>query len=187
MGLINYKDIDFKKSINKELKTFEFNGSEIGVVPYLSINDKYDLVMITLQKSLEKGIYNHVKLDMYFELHIIYMYTNIQIDNDDCTDEAELYDTLKRSGLIDKVLEQIDDNEIETLYSYIYEMEDVLMNYKSTFGSALTYAIDQLPANMEKVKDIFENLNPEKIEELVGLLGNKVNLPFETTENEENE
>ena len=169
MGLINYKDIDFNKSINKELKTFEFNGSEISVVPYLSINDKYDLVMITLQKSFEKGIYNHVKLDMYFDLHLIYMYTNIQIDNDDRADEAELYDTLKRSGLLDKVIEQIDEEEIETLYNYIYEMEDIIMKYKNTFGTVVSNFIEQLPENMEKAKNIIESFDIDKIKELMTL------------------
>lgn len=169
MGLINYKDIDFNKSINKELKTFEFNGSEISVVPYLSINDKYDLVMITLQKSFEKGIYNHVKLDMYFDLHLIYMYTNIQIDNDDRADEAELYDTLKRSGLLDKVIEQIDEEEIETLYNYIYEMEDIIMKYKNTFGTVVSNFIEQLPENMEKAKNIIESFDTDKIKELMTL------------------
>lgn len=169
MGLINYKDIDFNKSINKELKTFDFNGSEIAVVPYLSINDKYDLVMITLQKSLEKGIYNHVKLDMYFELHIIYMYTNIQVDNADREDEAALYDTFKRSGLIDKVLEQIDENEIDTLWTYIYEMEEIIMSYKNTWGAVIGNLIETLPENMEKAKNIIENFDPEKLEGLTSL------------------
>ena len=125
--------------------------------------------MITLQKSLEKGIYNHVKLDMYFELHIVFMYTNIQIDNEDRIDEVKLYDTLKRSGLIDKVLEQIDDKEIETLWSYIYEMEDIIMQYKNTFGSVIANFIEQLPENMEKAKEIVENFDPEKYGELAAL------------------
>ena len=170
MGLINYKDIDFNKSINKELKTFDFNGSEIAVVPYLSINDKYDLVMITLQKSLEKGIYNHVKLDMYFELHIIYMYTNIQVDNVDRQDEAALYDIFKRSGLIDKVLEQIDENEIDTLWTYIYEMEEIIMSYRNTFGTILSNFIETLPENMEKAKETIEKIDIEKIKALKGLV-----------------
>jgi hypothetical protein len=170
MALINYKDIDFNKSINKELKTFDFNGSEIAIVPYLSINDKYDLVMVTLQKSLEKGIYNHVKMDMYFELHIIYMYTNIQIDNEDREDEAGLYDTFKRSGLIDKVLENIDENEIETLWTYIYEMEEIIMQYRNTFGAVVGSFIEQLPENMEKAKEVVEGFDPEKIQSLTNLL-----------------
>lgn len=163
MGLINYKDIDFNKSINKELKTFDFNGSEISIVPYLSINDKYDLVMITLQKSLEKGIYNHVKLDMYFDLHLIYMYTNIQVDINDRADEAALYDTFKRSGLLDKVIAQIDEKEIETLYSYIYEMEEIIMKYRNTFGSVFGTLVEQLPQNLDKTKELMSSIDPEKV------------------------
>ena len=30
MALINYKDIDFKQSIDTELKTFEFNGKPLS-------------------------------------------------------------------------------------------------------------------------------------------------------------
>ena len=186
MGLVNYKDIDFKKSINKELKTFEFNGTEIGVVPYLSINDKYDLVMITLQKSLEKGIYNHVKLDMYFDLHLVYMYTDILFDNDDRADEAELYDTLKRSGLLDKVIAQIDEKEIETLYSYIYEMEETIMKYRNTFGTVISNFIEQLPENMETAKDIIESIDSEKMKDISELAGMfKANIPTGLLKNEE--
>lgn len=169
MALINYKDIDFNKSINKELKTFEFNGSEIAVVPYLSIKDKYDLIMVALQKSFEKGIYNHIKLDMYFNLHIVYMYTNIQVDDNDRNDEAELYDIFKRSGLIEKVLEQIDENEIETMWTYLYEMEEIIMQYRNTFGTVLSNFIETLPENMEKAKNILETVDPEKFKGLLNM------------------
>lgn len=167
MALINFKDIDFNKSINKELKTFDFNGTEIGVVPYLPIDDKYDLVMVTLQKSLEKGIYNHVKLNMFFELHLVYMYTNIQIDIEERQDEARLYDTLKRSGLIEMVLANINQNELETLWKNIKEMEDIMMSYRNTFGSVVNAFIEQLPDNMEKVKDIIATLDMEKVNTIV--------------------
>ena len=169
MSLINFKDIDFNKSINKELKTFDFNGTEIAVVPYLSINDKYDLVMITLQKSLEKGVYNIVKLNMYFQLHLVYMYTNIQIDNEDRQDEATLYDTLKRSGLIDLVEENIDITELQTLGSWLWEMEDIIMKYRNTAGAAIGAFIDQLPENMEKAKEIIASFDPEKYKGLASL------------------
>lgn len=90
MGLINYKDIDFNKSINKVNKTINFNGSEIQVVNYLSAQDKYDLIMVTIQKAFEKGIYNEYKLKVYFDLHIVYMYTNIVFTAEDRADEVGL-------------------------------------------------------------------------------------------------
>lgn len=169
MGLINYKDIDFNKSINKELITFDFYGSEIAVVPYLSINDKYDLVMVALQKSLEKGIYNNVKLDMYFKLHLVYMYTNIQIDIEDREDEAALYDTLERSGLIGAVMAHIKESEIAELKDYIYTLENKIMKYRNTFGTVLNTFVEQLPENMQKAKDIISEFDPEKFKGLTEL------------------
>ena len=108
MGLINYKDIDFNKSIDKENKIINFNGSEIQILPYLSITDKYDLIMATIKKSYEEGIYNPIKLKMYFNLHLVYMYTNIIFDAEDKAKVEELYDTLSNSGLITLILENID-------------------------------------------------------------------------------
>ena len=171
MGLINYKDIDLKKSINNENKTINFNGQEIQIVNYLSINDKYDLVMITLQKSFEKGIYNLVKLDMYFELNVIYSYTNIVFDNDDRHDEAALYDTMKRSGLIDAVIAEIDENELNLLKNYIDDISIIIMRYRNTFGAVVESFIEQLPKNMEAAKEIIETFDPEKMKSLTDLAG----------------
>lgn len=186
MALINYKDIDFKQSINTELKTFEFNGSEIAVVPYLSINDKYDFVMITLQKAFEKGVYNLVKLDMYFNLHLVYMYTNIQIDTADRTDEAGLYDIFMRSGLIAKVIETIPPAEIVELHNYIAAMQETIMKYRNTFGAVVGAFIEQLPENMEKAKEAIESFDPNKYSELVNLAANiKANFPGLTTPDKE--
>lgn len=169
MGLINYKDIDFKKSINKENKVINFNGSEIQIVNYLSANDKYDLIMITLQKSLDKNIYNPFKIDMYFDLNIIYLYTNIIFSNEDRVDEVELYDILKRSGLIDAVKAEIDINELEQLKSYIWLLTEMITKYRNTFGAVIGSFIEQLPANMEKAKDIIGEFEPEKYQGLLDI------------------
>jgi hypothetical protein len=187
MALINYKDIDFKKSIDKELKTFDFNGSEIAVVPYLSINDKYDLIMVALQKSFEKGIYNNIKLDMYFDLGIVYMYTNIQFDSDDRADEAELYDTLKRSGLMEKIFEQIDEKEIENLYAYLFEVKEELLDYKGSLISFLGDLIDTLPQRAESALGMLKNMDPELLKTFTqGSLGTIFKIDEAVNKQEEN-
>ena len=66
--------------------------------------------MITLQNSEENGIYNPVKLDMYFHLHLVYMYTNLTFTDKQRENEMELYDALQSSGLIDLVVSAIDEN-----------------------------------------------------------------------------
>lgn len=167
MGLINYKNIDFNKSINKELKTFDFNGSEIAVVPYLSITDKYDFVMITLQKSFEKNIYNQVKLDMYFDLHLVYMYTNVIVDSVDREDEFGLYDTFMRSGLIAKIKEQIPNDELNQLKDYIEKIGKQNLKYENSFIGLARAFVEMLPENIEKIKDFAKELGVEGINSLI--------------------
>ena len=59
--------------IDTSVDTLDFNNKTIEVLKYLPIEDKYDLIMITLQKAEEDGIYNDIKLDMYFHLNLVYM------------------------------------------------------------------------------------------------------------------
>ena len=72
---ISYAKMNLK--VDTTVNHFDFKGNEIEVLQYLPAADKYDFIMLTLQKSEEDGIYNENKLDMYFHLHLIYMYTNI--------------------------------------------------------------------------------------------------------------
>ena len=66
-----------KLKINDKVNEFDFNGFKIEVQQYLPIEDKIDLVQIALQMSEEDGIYNEALLDMYFNLYIVFLYTNI--------------------------------------------------------------------------------------------------------------
>lgn len=166
MSLINYKDIDFKKSINKENKIINFNGSEIQIIDYLSIHDKYDLIMITLQKSFENGIYNDLKLNMYFDLNIIYMYTNIVFNEEDRADEEGLYDTLQRSGLISVVKEQISKDELNFLWHLMGEIERKLKAHKGSILGFLSNVLGDLPEKATKAMDTLKQLDPEVLKSL---------------------
>jgi hypothetical protein len=167
MGLINFKDIDFNKSINKENKVINFNGSEIEIVNYLSTNDKYDLIMITLQKAFEKNIYNPFKMDVFFNLNVIYLYTNIVFSTADREDESALYDVLYRSGLIDAVIAEIDADELASLKNYVCDLARIITQYRNTFGSVVGGFIEQLPAMMEKAREVIEKFDPTKMQELM--------------------
>ena len=59
-----------KLKVNTQAKEIDFNGNQFEVLQYLPIEDKYDLVMVTLQNCFENGIYNPIKKDMFFHLYI---------------------------------------------------------------------------------------------------------------------
>ena len=49
---------NMKLKLNTGVKTFDFKDQKVEVLQYLPARDKYDLLMITLQKAEEDGIYN---------------------------------------------------------------------------------------------------------------------------------
>lgn len=167
MGLINYEDIDFKKSITKINKVVEFNGQQIEIVPYLSTKDKYDVIMITLQKSFENNIYNTFKMEVHFLLNIVYSYTNVVFPQG--ISEDELFDILDKSGFIELVLKNIDQKELDSMKKYIQDMSDIIMHYRNTFGAVFESFIEMLPENMEKASTLIDHFDIAKYKPLLEL------------------
>lgn len=170
MALINFKEIDFNKSINTTTKVINFNDSKIEIVPYLSARDKYDLIMATLNKSFEQNIYNSFKMDLMFDLNVIYSYTNILFDDEDRFDEAELHDILSKSGLIAAVMKEIPAEELSYLRSCILSLSETIIKYRNTFGAVFGSFLESFPNNAEKVKTIMESIDLEKMQGLLALV-----------------
>jgi hypothetical protein len=158
---------------NMKLKTitsthkFEWNGNEIEVLDYLPIEDKYDLIMITLQKAYEDGYYNPIKIDEFFHLHLIYMYTNINFTDKQKEDEHKLYDCLKSNGLIDAFIEQFSEEEYNELYYWMTEVKQEITNYKQSMTGLFQGFITDLPKQAEAMQNIIDNFNPEKYQEVI--------------------
>lgn len=165
MAKVSYANLKLKT--NDTISTFDFNGNKIEVLNYLPIEDKYDLVMITLQKAEENGIYNQLKLDMFFHLHLVYMYTNLSFTDKQKENEMKIYDTLKSNGFIDKLLEVIDDNEYNDLFEYMVTIEEDIMNYRNTAGAVIQSLINDLPKNAEAAAKIVDSFNPEKYKQVI--------------------
>ena len=92
MAKVSYANLKLK--VDQHTETFDFGGQSIEVKQYLPIEDKYDLIMIALQKAEEDGVYNPVKVQLYFELYTVYMYSNISFTDKQKENETKLYDTL---------------------------------------------------------------------------------------------
>jgi hypothetical protein len=157
---VSYTNLKLK--LNKDVNTINFNDNVIEILKYLPVNDKYDLIMVTLQKSFEDGIYNPIKLDMYFHLFLIYLYTNINFTDKQKEDEAKLYDALKSSGLLDEILKNIETQEYNDLYEYLQEALSLQQEYKQSFVNLLSTFIDNVPQQMEEAMKIVDGFDPEK-------------------------
>lgn len=162
---MNYKKLELAKVT--DLIEMDWNGNKINITKYLPIEDKYDIVMITLQKSLENGIYNPIKLDMFFHLNLVYMYTNLVFTEEEQENETKLYDEMKSSGFMDKFLTYIDPVDYTEMQEDIDNIAELMMNYNCTAASVIRNLIDDLPANAEAAQSIVENFNPEKYQAVI--------------------
>lgn len=165
MAKVSYTSLKLKT--DNSVKTFQFHDTNIDVLQYLPIEDKYDLVMITLQKSFEEEIYNPIKLDMLFHLYLVYMYTNISFTDKQKENESKLYDTIKSNGLLEAVLEQIPEEEYNILFEYISDLADIKEEYNRSVVSLVKKMITDLPTQAQAAMDIVNSFDKNKYQEVI--------------------
>lgn len=156
-----------KLKVNTQPKEIDFEGNKINILQYLPIENKYDLVMITLQKSLEEGIYNPIKKDMYFHLYMVYMYTDIGFTEKQKEDETKLYDVLESNGLITEVIKNIPEEEYNKLFEYMDEIINMSLSYKSSAGALVSTFINDLPRQAEAAAKIIEQFDKNDFQQVL--------------------
>ena len=165
MAKVSYANLKLKT--NTDVNTIEFQGQTIEVLKYLPIEDKYDLVMIALQKAEQDGIYNPILLDLYFHLYLVYMYTNVSFTERQKDNEPHLYDTLASNGFMKQFLDTIEVEEYEELMLYVNEIMETTLQYKNTAGAVLQSVIQDLPKNAQAAADIVNSFAPENYQAVV--------------------
>ena len=170
MAKVSYTSLKLK--IDSGVNTFQFGDAKtkIEVLRYLPIEDKNDLIQIALQNAEDNGVYNDVLLDMYFNLYIMYFYTNINFTDKQKEDPAKLYDQMQCSGLIDMVIANMDQSEYQNLLNYLETIKEEKLNYRNTAAAVLQSMIRDLPANAAAAAEIVNNLKPEQFEEVKRLV-----------------
>ena len=162
---MNYKDLNL--SIKEETNTVIVNDNlKLEIKKYLPIEDKIDLIQITLQKSLENNIYNEIKLDMYFNLHLVYMYSDLEFSEDDRADEFKLYDELESNEIIPHVIAGMEESEYEYLFKMMSSFVQEQKDYRNSAAAVLQSVIQDLPSNAAAAVEIMDKFDPKKYKEI---------------------
>ena len=156
-----------KLKINDKVNEFDFNGFKIEVQQYLPIEDKIDLVQVALQRAEEDGIYNEALLDVFFNLNIIYLYTNISFTDKQKEDEFKLYDLMQCNGLIPQVIANMQEDEYNMLLDYMERIRKDRLKYKQTAAAVIQSLVQDLPGNAQAAAEIVEKFNPEQYQAVV--------------------
>ena len=83
----------------------------IEVKQYLPIKDKIDMIEAVIDQSKEGTIYNRAKIEMYFSVYLVFLYTNISFTENQKQDIEKIYDVLESNEIFDKVVDLIPDSE----------------------------------------------------------------------------
>ena len=165
MANVTYASLKLKNK--NEVETIDFEGHKIEILQYLPIEDKYSLVNVTLQKAKEGSIYNPVKIDWFFHLNLVYMYSNITFTDKQREDEAKLYDMLTSNGLMNAIINKIPDEEYQTLFNYISSLISDTLNYKNSLSGTISELVESLPDRAKQAEEIVNNFDKEKFQEVI--------------------
>lgn len=165
MAKVSYANMKLK--MNESTKEVQLGENKIEVKQYLPIEEKYSFLNIVLQNSLENDIYHPVKVDMYFHLYLVYLYTNINFTDKQKEDESKLFDVLLTNGVIGSVIANLPKDEYDVLVSLLNQMIEKNEKYKTTFAGVVGRFINDLPAQADAAMKIVENFDPNKFQEVI--------------------
>ena len=164
--MVSYTNMKLK--IDTSTKTVDLgNGVSIEILKYLPIEEKYNLIEITLQKAYEGEIYNPIKLDMYFSLYLVYLYSNINFTDKQKEDEYKIYNALKSNGVLDKIIDAIEDDEYNELYTMLVETEDKKTQYNQSLVGVFNLLSEAVNQNSDRLKEIANNFQEEKFQNVL--------------------
>lgn len=156
-----------KLKVDDSTKKITIGDKEIEVKQYLNADEKYDLIMITLQECKEAGIYNAFKKEICFNLNLVYMYTNLSFTDKQKEDKTKLYDILESNNVFNQVIEAIPADEYNQLLSYLQETEESLTRYNTSIAGIVSDVINNLPVNAQAAMDMVNTFDPQKYGEVV--------------------
>ena len=165
---MNFKDLEI--TTVKDTVTIDSFKAPFTVLTYLPIEDKNTLIQLAIQNSEENGYVNTIKLDTYFNLYLVYMYTNIEFTENEKDDPTALYDILYSQGIIAAVvtaLEQIGNGEYEYLCRKLHEAVKAKVKYNHSLIAILNGFIDRLPVNAEQAMEIINKFNPADFQQVI--------------------
>lgn len=163
---VNFTDLALSVDSNVKLVNIK-EDIQIEVKQYLPVEDKYDLISTVLQNSYENGHYHPLKVNTFFHLYLVYLYTNIQFTDAQKEEPAKLFDMLESNGVIDAVVMGMDEHEFKLIFTMLESEIKYATEYNKTITALVHKFIDDMPLNAEKAKEIIEHFNPEDFKQVL--------------------
>lgn len=155
-----------------EEKMVEAKINEELILPvrqYLPIKEKVAFIQSVVNGALDEntGCFSPIRVEVFFSLAICRWYAGIVFDSDDLKDIEKVYDTLETNGVINKIIQAMNDEEYDFMKSLVQETIDDIARYNSSAAGIIRMMSVDAGGLGDQVNDILEKIkNKEGIETL---------------------
>lgn len=116
-----------------DIKTIMIGEQEVEVKQYLPIQKKLELIGNVASFSADENNFaNPVKVDVFFNLEVMYHYTNITFTEKQKEDFIKTFDLLKEHGIFDLIRDTIPSEEYYSLYEDTWKCISEIYKYKNS-------------------------------------------------------
>ena len=157
---------------NTEVKNININGQDIEVKQYLPLEEKLNLISDVINNIQDDNNFlNSAKLEVFFNLSIIFKYTNINFTEKQKEDVYKLYDLLVSNNIIEKIREAIPSNEYHVITDWVCDIAHNVYEYRnSAYGIVEAISQDKDKLNFDATEIQEKLANGDNLELLKNIL-----------------
>lgn len=160
---------DMKLTVDNTVKEIEIAGQKVLIKQYLPAEDKNSILENVMQQADQGTILNTYNLDVLFHLYLVLKYTDIDFSLADRDDMLKLYDILESNKVIDMVISAIPEDEYTTLRDNLLDMTEHYLTYRNSARALVEQLTFFAPEAAEKVKDFSQDIDIEKLQNVIKL------------------
>lgn len=143
----------------------QFGEIDIEVLPRLATDDRVKFMEeIIANVQSENAFINEISLTVWFDLCVLFYYTNLTFTDKQKSDPGKLYDMCITSGLLGIVKAKIGIEELDFMHTLVNTQIEKIYNYRNS-----AYGI------LDAMKNDYDNLNLDATE-IQKKLGDEKNL-----------
>lgn len=163
-----------KYSKAKEIDIGLGEDYKLNVLQYLPIQGKANLLQYVIGSAIDDstGCFSPIRVNVYYCIGVMRAYCGVHFDED--VDILEAYDKLESTGIIDKVMEAIPEDERKYMETLINDTIEDVTRYNTSIAGMIQNMSDKTEGLDEQLRDILERVKNREGLEILGEIKNVV-------------
>lgn len=168
-----------KLKTNTDVKEIVINDKTIAIKQYLPLDEKINLIECAIQAADGGTVMNELAIEAFFELYVIFKYTNIQFTEKQMENLSALYDAFESNGVIDQVITAIPRMEYTSLLEALSRMRNEYTNYRNSIRAVVEQFTLFAPNAAEDMRKTIDGINFDNLQQVMDL-ANATGMNYET-------